>query len=206
MVFPLKKWSLSSDYRSIQNESKSPVFLRYPARLAVASVRGGPGSCSSAVMPADRNGARGAFRKAFRLDAETAVEAGAEILPGNCRRQFHHLPRIEMFAQAVEQLLRYLGRRPRHGHGITQDPLFQLGESRAILEVGQMGNLLLTDALPSAHGRVDVDSERATDERSRLKAGEPFQLLRHGVRSRLPALHLTHGPEQPQVMGRDLDG
>jgi hypothetical protein len=65
----------------------------------------------SSVFRVDRTSCP--FRKALGLDPETAVEASSEILPGNSRRQLHHLQRIEMLAQAAEQLLRDVGRRSR---------------------------------------------------------------------------------------------
>src|SRR5262245_27665413 len=61
----------------------------------------------------DVNGASRTFREALRLDPEAAVEAGPEILPCDRRGQLHHLLRVEMLAQAVEHLLRDVGRRPR---------------------------------------------------------------------------------------------
>ena len=133
-------------------------------------------------MAADCDRARGPFGESFRVDAEAAVEAGAEILPGNRYGQFHHLPGIEMLAQAIEQLLRDFSRRARQRRGIAQDPLFQFGEGGAVLKVGQMGKLLLTDALSSAYGRVEVHSERAANEHGRLETGQQLQLGWHGTR------------------------
>src|SRR5262245_58633688 len=82
-----------------------------PAATSGAFTRPGPHP--------DVNGASRTFREALRLDPEAAVEAGPEILPADHRGQFHHLLRIEMLAQAVEQLLRDVGRRLRQRHGVT---------------------------------------------------------------------------------------
>jgi hypothetical protein len=43
---------------------------------------------------------------------------------------------------------------------------------RAALEVRQLGQLLVGDALFSANGRVDVDSKRASRDLRRAYAGE----------------------------------
>src|SRR5262245_55926960 len=75
--------------------------------------RVGPSLRLTGAMAANRDRAHGARREAFRLDPEAAVEACPEILPRDRRGQLHHLPRVEMLAQAVEQLLRDVGRRPR---------------------------------------------------------------------------------------------
>ena len=58
------------------------------------------------------------FGKALRFDAETAVEAGPEILPRDHRRQFHHLPGIQVLSQAAKQLLRNVRRRTCQGDSI----------------------------------------------------------------------------------------
>ena len=141
-------------------------------------------SRSLAVMASNSDRAGGAFREAFRFDAEAAVETSPKILPSNRRGQFHHLLWIEMLAQAAEQLLRDIGRRPRQCHGVAKDTLFQLGEGRAVFKGGQVGKLLLADSLPSAHGRVEVNSEWAADEHGRLEAGEQLQLGGHRARGR----------------------
>src|SRR5262245_11758594 len=154
----------------------------------------------------DVYGASRPFREALRLDPEAAVEPRPEILPRDRRGQLHHLLRVEVLAQAVEQLLRDVGRRPRQRHGETQDALLQLGERRALLEGGQVGQLPFADPLPSAHGRVEVDSERAADEHGRLQAGDQLQPGGHRARGSEPALHLSQGPEQPRVVCRHLDG
>ena len=96
-----------------------------------------------------------------------------------------------MLAQAVEQRLRDLRRRPRERHGVTQDPLVHLGERRALFTGGQVCQLPFGDPLPSAHGRVEVHLELAADAHGRLEAGEPLQLGGHRARRLKPALHLS---------------
>src|SRR5262245_23841469 len=97
-----------------------------------------PSSPLSRRVWSDVDGTSCGFRKAFRLDAEAAVEACTEVLPRNLRGQLDHLLRVEVLTKALEQLLRNIGRRQRECDRVTQDLLLQLGERWAFLEGGQV--------------------------------------------------------------------
>src|SRR5579864_1558918 len=111
-----------------------------------------------------------------------------------------------MLAQAAEQFLRDVGRRLRECHGVTENALFQLGERRALLKGGHARNLLIADPLVSAHGRVEVNSERTADEHGRVEAGEPLQLDGYRACSLYSRLHLRYSLEHPRMVCHDLDG
>ena len=116
------------------------------------------------------------FAEARRLNAEGVIVTGAIIFPGDGGGQLDQLLRVEVRTQAVEYFIRYRHRRLRHCCRVAQHQLFQVGESRAILEMAQSEQLRFGYALFSAHGRTDVDSERAADSMAVLMEASVFKL------------------------------
>jgi hypothetical protein len=110
---------------------------------------------------------------AFNL--ERAVEARTEILERNGRSEFHHLLIGEMLAEFSEDRIGDLGRSARHALGIAKDRFLVAIEMRARIERGERLELIVSDAGVSAHGRVDVHSERASDHLRRAYERKCFE-------------------------------
>jgi len=67
--------------------------------------------------------------------------------------------------RCAEEAVVHVDRRPCHRGGVAQHDTLRLFEAVRRLEVVQAPELLVGDAGFSAHGRVDVHSERAADAR-----------------------------------------
>jgi hypothetical protein len=105
------------------------------------------------------------------------IEAGAVVFPGDGRSKFHELRFGEVFAQASEQRIGNFDRSASHGVGVFEHEAFECGEVEVSLIVGQIGDLIGSNAVRSAHGRANVDSKRASDQRRDAKLGQSFQLV-----------------------------
>src|ERR1017187_8393939 len=68
-----------------------------------------------------------------------------------------------MPVQSREQFIGNLHRRVGHCGRITEHQFLKVRESGRGFKIGQCHQLLFGDACSSAHGRSDIDSERATD-------------------------------------------
>jgi hypothetical protein len=125
------------------------------------------------------------------LDLEGAVETGAEILQSDCRRQFDDLSGIEIALQFFKHRVRHFRRRPGHTLGITQHRFLAAIEIRAGFEYRNILQLCLADAGISAHGRVDIHSEGATNH---LRSPQRC----HDLKTRLDCIRALYRPSQAE--------
>ena len=68
-----------------------------------------------------------------------------------------------MLLKVAEELVWYIGRGSGHRNGQVKDELLYIGERRTVAVVRKVVELLLRNPLGSAHGRIYVDSARASD-------------------------------------------
>jgi hypothetical protein len=121
------------------------------------------------------------------IDLESAVETGAEILQGDRRGQFDNLAAGEAALQFFKHRVRHFRRRPGHTLGIMQHRFLAPIEMRAAFEYRNILQLCVADAGISAHGRVDIHSEGATDH---LRCAQ----RRHDLEMRLDGLRALYCP------------
>jgi hypothetical protein len=117
----------------------------------------------------------GKSAEALAHDAQRAVEARAQILEGDNRCQFDDLRDIKVLLEVFETRVRNLRGCMRHPFRVAQDRLFARVKERARLEVGQLSKLLISDALCSAHGRVDIHSKSAAGDLCGAHAGKGLE-------------------------------
>jgi hypothetical protein len=125
------------------------------------------------------------------LELEGAVETGAEILQGDCRGQFDDLSGSETALQFFKHRVRHFRRRPGHALGIMQHRFLAPIEMRAGFEYRNILQLCVADAGISAHGRVDIHSEGATDHLRSPQRG-------HDLEMRLDCIRALYCPSQAE--------
>jgi len=106
---------------------------------------------------------RGQHAQVVTLDLEGAVETGSEILQGDRSRQFDNLGGGEESLQFFKHRVGNIRRRPAHAFSVTQHRLLAAIEMLAGLEYRNIFQLFVANPGLSAHGRVDIHSERTTD-------------------------------------------
>src|SRR5581483_6584849 len=102
----------------------------------------------------------GEHAQAVAFDPECAVEAGAEVLERDRLSQLHDLLVAEPRANIGENFVRYIRGRARHPLGVPKHRLLAGVEVRTALKVSEGLELIVGYSGVSAHGRVDIDSER----------------------------------------------
>ena len=117
--------------------------------------------------------------EAVALDLQRAIEASAEILERDCLRQFDHLLIVKLRADLGEHLIGNLRRRTGHSLGIAQERFFPPIEARTRFEISERFELLVGNARVSAHGRVNVDSERTSNYLSGAHESERLEATVH---------------------------
>ena len=111
-------------------------------------------------------------------DVEAAVEARAEVLPGDHGRELDQLLVTETLAKILHQLVVRVRRSGGQRDRVVEDLLLQLAERIALAVARQVLDLLLADTVFSAERRADVQSEHAPDHLGDL---ELTQILQHLV-------------------------
>lgn len=117
-------------------------------------------------------GAVGPLREALIGDVESAIEARAEVLPGDHRRQLHQLCVGETLTQARDLLVRRSGGGGREGDSVVEDSFLELVEGGALLVAREIPELLFAETVLSADGRVDIESEHTADHGGCLQTHE----------------------------------
>src|SRR5438874_5469525 len=97
----------------------------------------------------------------LRWDAERPVEARGGVLPRDDHRQFRDGVIVVMALHAREQLVVDVAARVRDRVGVFERNLLGVGEERAPRVVVERFDLLRREAVPAAHGSIDVLSELA---------------------------------------------
>src|ERR1700758_4256735 len=96
-----------------------------------------------------------ALAEILPLNAESVVEPGPVVLPGDCRGQLDQLGFVEVLPQADEQRIRHLHRALRHPSGVFENESFQIREVQARPVSIEISYLLGSYSAFSAHGRAD---------------------------------------------------
>jgi len=123
-----------------------------------------------------RNRTYGSFAEVLSFDSKRVIKARPVVLPRNARRKFDELRIIKMGLEPIEDALRYFDRRLGHGIGVLQGQLLNFAEMFTRVVVMKIGDLLRRNSVLSAHGRTDVDSKWAANQRSHP---ELRQILEH---------------------------
>ena len=102
---------------------------------------------------------------------EDAVEASPVVFKGNLPGKLQQLFLRELFAQTGIEIFGDIGR--SHGHCISQldDQTLQIGENGEV-PVRKSAQFFVAQARFSAHGRINVYSERAADARGGADFGQ----------------------------------
>ena len=80
------------------------------------------------IVACDRQSAEHSFAEILSLNAESVIEAGTVIFPGDAGGEFHQLCLIEVFAQAGKQGVRNFYWSLGHPIGVFQHEPLQPGE------------------------------------------------------------------------------
>ena len=120
----------------------------------------GSGGCRPLRNRADRTG-----REFLILDVEAAIESGSIILPGDRRCQLDELFVAEFFAQPDDLFVRRSSRGVSQGDGVVKNDLLQVTECVTVCVVADSDELFFGDAMFSADGRADIQSEDTSDHR-----------------------------------------
>ena len=99
------------------------------------------------------------------FDIEEPIPPGAIIFERDLRRQLHQLLLGKLLPQTRVQLIRNIRRRVGQRVSQFNDQSFRIVEGRQIV-AGNGAQFLIAQACLSAHGRIDIYSERTTDTRS----------------------------------------
>src|SRR5437773_7725474 len=97
----------------------------------------------------------------LRWDAERPVEARGCVLPRDDHRQLRDGVVVVVPLHAREQLVVDVAARLRDRVGVFERYLLRVAEERALRVVVERLDLLCRDAVPAAHGSIDVLSELA---------------------------------------------
>ena len=158
---------------------KIPTKDEYFTSMAVSG--------NTAIGPVNRSGAwrtldTGMTWERVGLDAERVIEPCAVLLPRDRRGQFDQLRIGQVLLELLDQSDRHLHRRRGHRRRVAQRELLRLAERVAGFELRQVAQLRPGDAVLSAHGRADINSEGTPDERggAELRQGldHPVQFVR----------------------------
>ena len=146
------------------------------------------------------------FAEAFGVYPKGVVEPRAVVFPGNGCRQLDQLRLGEVFCEAREELLGHIYRSLGHMVRIFQDKPLGWREQRARLVARARLELLSGNAGLSADRRPDVDSKRAANKSRGPQLGQIFERSLHQATGEESLFHLSVSPENPGVMGSNLNG
>jgi hypothetical protein len=99
------------------------------------------------------------------LDVEDAIPTGAVIFERDLRPQLHQLFFGKLIPQPRIQIIGHVRRRVRHCVSQFNHQSFSIIERRYVV-AGNGAQFLIAQTCFSAHGRIDVYSERTTNTRS----------------------------------------
>lgn len=141
-----------------------------------------------------RDRADSTLAEIFCLDAQRVIEARAVIFPGNSGGKFNQLGLRESFTKTGEKSVGDFHRSARHRVGIFEDEPFDVIEIGIRSVIGKTCDLLGSNSACSAHGRADVNSKRAADQRRDTELSQSFQLGIDQFAHQLGLLHLAISP------------
>ena len=146
------------------------------------------------------------FAEAFGVYAKSVVEPRAVVFPGDGCRQLDQLRLGKLFCEAQEECLRHIHGRLGHVVRIFQDKPLGRREQRAGLVARERLELLSGNAGLSADRRPNVDSKRTANESRGPQLGQILERSLHQATGEESLFHLSISPENPGVMGSDLNG
>src|SRR6185312_16836358 len=99
--------------------------------------------------------------ESLRWDAERPVETRGRVLPRDDHRQLRDRVVVVVPSHPREQLVADVAAGLGHRVGVFERHLLRVAEERAVRVVVERLDLLGRDAVPAAHGSIDVLSELA---------------------------------------------
>jgi hypothetical protein len=114
----------------------------------------------------------------LRGDIETTIEASAKILPRDRGRQLHQALFADFLLQRLDECVGRLGRCPTERFGVVENRAFEFVESFARTVVSDLQELVFANALISADGRADIESEDASHECRDLDTRQGLERIR----------------------------
>lgn len=118
---------------------------------------------------------------AFRFDQKHPVQAGAVILHGDGRREFHELFFTEMDLRLGVNFIADRRGRQTYGFGNFKGRPFCRRKQRAVAPTGDAGDFLVRTSRGAAPGSVGVYSERTGDNLRRPQANQIANFSRQCV-------------------------
>src|ERR1700730_5285581 len=139
------------------------------------------------VRAADRS----SLPEPLRWDAERPVEARGRVLPRDDHRQLRDGVVVVVSLHAREKLVVDVAARVRDRVGVFERHLLRVAEERALRIAAERVDLLRRDAVPAAHGSIDVLSELAAVPRGHAPIEQRPERDGHALR-----LLLESGPHR----------
>ena len=128
-------------------------------------------------MGPNRKSAYRTFAKVLRLNSEGMIEARPVILPRDRGSEFYQIRFSEAFSHTRKQRVGDIHRSPSHAVGILQHEPLQFRKIEIAAIAAEIGDLFRRDAVSPAHGRADVNSKRAPNQRRYSKLGESLEFV-----------------------------
>ncbi len=100
-----------------------------------------------------------AFGEALVLYVESSIEASPKIFPGDRRGQLDELLVAEVLAKSDHLFIGRCGWRVAERDGVVEHVPFESVECVARAMIADANELIFGDALLSADGRADIESE-----------------------------------------------
>ena len=127
-----------------------------------------------------------ALGEVLGFDSEDAVEPGAGVFPRDYGGEFDQLSLRKILAKCGIEVVGNVTRNAGERDGEEENGFLNFAEMRTGFELREILQLLLGDALFSAHGRVNVDSKGTADHEGDFELREFFEVhgdgaLRGGV-------------------------
>ena len=118
----------------------------------------------------------GALRKSLICDVEATIETRPEILPRDHAGQLDELFITELLSKMVDLFVGRGCRCRTQGGRVVQYVLLEIAERSAFSMLPKIEKLVFRDAMFSADGRVDIQSEQTPDHGRGLQAGQYLDL------------------------------
>src|SRR2546426_585803 len=152
------------------------------------------------LRPARASADRSWFPEPLRWDAERPVEARGRVLPRDDHRQLGDGVVVEVPLHAREELVVDVAVRLSDRVGVFERHLLRVAEERALRIVVERLDLLRRDAVPAAHGSIDVLSELAAVPRGHAPIEQRPECDGHALRLLLESgSHRLRGAEVCRV-------